>query len=467
MTNDQSRAGSPAQTTTPPDARRGLYGSQRSVDEQREALVTGEVPVAVYGLGKMGLPLAAVYAETTRNVIGFDIAQDVVDSVNAGTSHVAREPGLDELVGETVAADAFRATTDPKDAATEAAIHVVIVPTLITDQHEPDLSALEAAVETIGAGLDEGDLVIIECTVPPGTCDDLVVPLLEETSGLELGEFGVAFCPERTSSGRALEDIRGAYPKIVGGVDEESNRVAELIYGEINSNGVIPVSDARTAEAVKLFEGLYRDVNIALANELGRVQGELGIDVTEAIDAANTQPFCDIHTPGAGVGGHCIPYYPYFVMGVVDERMPMLETSRQVNDSMPGFTAETAVDMLAETGRTAEDSTFLVLGLTYRPAIAETRATPAKGVVDTLRSHGSRVLAVDPVLDDTSEFDAERVDLDEIYDHDVDAVILVTAHEEFDAIEWDRFEDIVVVDGRGALGDTGHPTYVVGGGRRV
>jgi UDP-N-acetyl-D-mannosaminuronic acid dehydrogenase len=467
MTNDHSRAETTAQTTTAAGARPGLYGSQRPAAEQREALVTGQVPVAVYGLGKMGLPLAAVYAETTQNVIGFDIDQDVVDSVNAGTSHVEREPGLDDLVATTVADGAFRATTDPTEAATEGAVHVIIVPTLITEQHEPDLSALEACVETIADGLAPGDLVVVECTVPPGTCDELVVPLLEERSGLSFGEFGVAFCPERTSSGRALEDIRGAYPKIVGGVDAESGRVAELIYGEINANGVIPVSDARTAEAVKLFEGLYRDVNIALANELGRVQAELGIDVTEAIEAANTQPFCDIHDPGAGVGGHCIPYYPYFVMGAVDAEMPVLQTSREVNDSMPRFTADRTVDMLAEAGKAPEDATVLVLGLTYRPAIAETRATPAKGVVDSLRARGARVLAVDPVLEDTSEFDAERVDLADIYDHTIDAVVMVTPHEEFETIDWGRFDDLVMVDGRDALGETGHPTYVVGGGRRV
>lgn len=467
MTDHYQRADTPAQTTTATDHRVGLYGTTRSVAEQREALVTGQLPVAVYGLGKMGLPLAAVYADVTRNVTGVDISDDVVSRLNAGESHVNGEPGLDHLVATLVADGSLRATTDGRRAAAEAAVHVVIVPTLITNTHDPDLSALDAVVETVGSGLTRGDLVVIECTVPPGTCDDRVLPALEAASGLTFGEFGVAFCPERTSSGRALEDIRGAYPKIVGGVDAESARVAELIYSELNSRGVIRVSDARTAEAVKLFEGVYRDVNIALANELARAQADLDIDVIEAIEAANTQPFCDIHAPGVGVGGHCIPYYPYFVMGAVGDVMPLLATARAVNDSMPVFTVNRLAELLAERGTDLAEATVLVLGLTYRPGIAETRASPAFGVIETLRAHDARVLAVDPILEDTSAFDAERVALDDVYARAVDAVVMVTPHREFADLDWSRFGDVVVVDGRDVLGDTGHPTYVVGGGRRV
>src|SRR5699024_5220979 len=152
-------------------------------------------------------------------------------------------------------------------------------------------SILDAVVEDIASGLSNGDLVIVECTVPPKTCRERIAPALEAGSDLTRDEFGVAFCPERTSSGRALEDIRGAYPKVVGGIDDASTAAAETIYGELNAKGVIAVADATTAEAVKLFEGVYRDVNIGLANELARFTDDLGIDVNEAIETANTQPF--------------------------------------------------------------------------------------------------------------------------------------------------------------------------------
>ncbi|MFC7080021.1 nucleotide sugar dehydrogenase [Halorussus caseinilyticus] len=441
-----------------------LYGSDAPESDQREAFRSGRVPVGVYGLGKMGLPLAAVYADVSGNVVGADVDREVVASVNDGECHVEREPGLPELVAETVADGAFEATDDPAAAASRAAIHVVIVPTPITDDREADLSILRSVAEDIGSGLDPGDLVIVECTVPPRTCEDLLEPMLADAAGHD--EFGLAFCPERTASGRALEDIRGAYPKVVGGADDESTRVAELVYGELTDNDVLAVSDATTAEAVKVFEGLYRDVNIALANELATLTDELGIDVNEAIETANTQPFCEIHSPGPGVGGHCIPYYPYFVINGFDADSPLLETAREVNDSMPRFTVETLTRELDAEGKSPEDATIAVLGLTYRPGVEETRATPAEPIAERLSDLGAEVLAVDPMLDDAEGFAAEKVSQDRLYERDLDAVVLVTPHEEFESVSWDRFDPLVVVDGRQslALDDTDHRVYTIGSG---
>ena len=450
------------------ELRSGLYGTKLTPAGQRKALRRGSVPVAVYGLGKMGLPLAAVYAKVTGAVVGVDIDDDVVRTVNDGECHVAKEPGLPALVSEQVERGALRATTDSVGAAAQSVVHVIIVPTPLSDDREPDLAAFEAVLDSIATGLSSGDMVVVECTVPPGTSRELVVPHLESKSGLSRDEFGVAFCPERTSSGRALQDITESHPKIVGGVDAESTRVASLIYGEITTNEVIEVSDATTAEAVKLFEGVYRDVNIALANELARARDDLGIDVREAIDAANTQPYCDIHAPGPGVGGHCIPWYPYFITSRVSADMPLLRTARTVNDSMPAFTADTLRDELEKTGADIDGATVAVLGVTYRPGVAETRATPAAGVIDRLRELGATVLAVDPMLADdvVASFGATPVSLSDLPSHELDAVVVVTPHEEFDEIQWDAFDDLVVVDGRGTLGDIGHSVYTIGGGPR-
>jgi UDP-N-acetyl-D-mannosaminuronic acid dehydrogenase len=433
------------------------YGSDLSDRDVGQAFYAGDFPVAVYGLGKMGLPLAAVYAETCGNVTGVDVDPDVAAAVDRGESPV-EEPGLDDLVGELVADGALSATTDVVGAARDAEIHVAIVPTLITENDEPDLSVVEDLMADVAAGLSEGDLVVLESTVPPRTCEDRVLPLLESESGLSLGEFGLAFCPERTSSGRALEDIRGAYPKIVGGVDDESTRVAAAIYGEITDNEVITVADATTAEAVKVFEGVYRDVNIGLANELGRHAQELGIDVTEAIQAANTQPFCEIHDPGAGVGGHCIPYYPHFLIEEFDTDSRLMETARSVNEEMPGYTATAAVDGLVDVGVDPTDARVLVLGLTYRPGVDELRATPALPIVEQLSSAGVAVEAVDPVTDDTEAFEqagATIRDLDALGDEPYDAVVLVTAQPAFDDLDVPALgrgdTPLVVVDGRQEL----------------
>jgi len=454
------------------DSQGRLYGTDHTADGVQQAFRNGEVPVAVYGLGKMGLPLAGVYAEVSGNVVGADIDPAVVETINDGSSHVKREPGLDALVAEMVAKDRLRATTDTVGAAEDATVHVVIVPTPITDDHEPDLSILESVVGDIGAGLSKGDLVIVECTVPPRTTAEAVTPRLAEVSGLDSEEFGVAFCPERTASGRALKDIRGAYPKVVGGVDEESTALAAALYETINDEGVIEVSDATTAECVKVFEGLYRDVNIALANELGTFTDEFGIDVREAIAVANTQPFCDIHDPGPGVGGHCIPFYPYFVIEPFKTNAPLLETAREVNDGMPEFTVEKLREEFDAEGLAMDEVSVLVLGLTYRPGVKEIRASPSLDIAEGLSDVGIDVYGVDPMLEEFDAFDLEPVELNAIYEYDFDGVVLVTPHEEFDHIDWDhlgREDGAVVIDGRESLTleETAHRVYTIGGGYDV
>ena len=449
---------------------RGLYDADVDRDRQRSVFTSGEVPVAVYGLGKMGLPLAGVYADVTGNVVGVDVDESVAETVDSGGCHVEGEPGLDDLVERTVAEGSLSATADPTAAAEDARVHVVIVPTLLTDDNEPDLATLRAATESIAAGLDEGDLVVVESTVPPGTCRDVVLPRLCEESGLESDDFGLAFCPERTSSGRAIEDIRGSHPKVVGGVDAESTRAAALVYDQITDNDVIETSDATTAESVKVFEGIYRDVNIALANELGRVADDLHVDVTEAIDVANTQPFCDIHTPGPGVGGHCIPVYPYFLTERVSYDLPLVRTARAVNDRMPQFVVQ-KLDHLLE-GRTTDvdDASVLLLGATYRSGVAETRKSPTRSVAHHLVELGADVTVTDPMLDeaDLDDWPGRFEDGHRIEPEAYDAVVLLTAHESFQSLDWSAFDDAVVVDTRRAAdGDAcGGPYYAVGQGKR-
>jgi UDP-N-acetyl-D-mannosaminuronic acid dehydrogenase len=449
--------------TQPADS--SLYGSTVDETHQREALCNGEIAVAVYGLGKMGLPLAGVNAELTGNVIGADVDPSVVESVNNGECHVDGEPGLADLVSRTVSTGSLRAVDDPTTAAQEARLHVVIVPTLITDEGRADLTVVESVVEDIAAGLKPGDMVVIESTVPPKTCQNVVGPLLEAESGLDAGEFGLAFCPERTESGRAIDDIRGSWPKVVGGIDDESTRVAALVYDQVTSNDVIQASDATTAESVKVFEGVHRDVSIALANELATYTDALGIDVREAIAVANTVDECEILRPGPGVGGHCIPYYPYFLFGEFDVESPLIRTARRVNDEMPSFVVGKLASLLSERSQPLSDTSVLVLGGTYRAGVAETRASPAIGVTETLSANGAAVDIVDPMLDSFDEFEATPIELADSYHNEYDGIILVTAHEAFTDIEWSAFDDPIVIDTRAVLDPevVGHQLYTIGG----
>ncbi|WP_297486561.1 nucleotide sugar dehydrogenase [Thermococcus sp.] len=278
-----------------------LIGLSR--EEVEEAFRNGKFTIAVYGMGKMGLPLAAVFADHGANVIGVDINERVVEAINRGENHIKEEPGLDELVRRNVEAGRLKATTDGVWAAKQADVMVILVPTLTDERGNLKLGPVYDVAEKISQGLEKGDIVITEATMPPGTTESLV-PILEK-SGIKLGDFGLAHAPERTMTGTAIRDITGQYPKIVGASDEKTLEAVIGIYETINRKGVIPMSSIKAAEAVKVFEGVYRDVNIGLANELAMWCEEHGLDALEVFKAANTQPYCHIHMPGAGVGGHC------------------------------------------------------------------------------------------------------------------------------------------------------------------
>ncbi len=356
-----------------------IYGRDFS-----KALKKEGVTVAIYGLGKMGLPLAAVFAERGANVIGVDVNADVVASINRGVNHVKEEHGLDEFVERNVRLGRLEATVDGVDAARRADVMIIIVPAFLDESKKADLGIIKAASESIAMGLEKDDFVIVETTVPPGTTENFVKPILE-SSGLKAGvDFGLAHCPERTSSGRAVVDISGAYPKVVGGVDQISTDTAVGIYSVINERGVIPVSNSRTAEMVKIAEGIYRDVNIALANELAMVSNEKGVDIWEVIEVANTDPNCSLLEPGPGVGGHCIPVYPWFVING-NGSTRLIRTAREVNDSMSTHVVRKVSKELEKSGKPVSGSNILVAGLVYRPGVKETYNTPAKRVIKELR----------------------------------------------------------------------------------
>lgn len=393
-----------------------IYGKKKIAESFKE----GKFTVAVYGLGKMGLPLAAIFADKGAKVIGADINEEVVEKVNLGISHVKGEPGLQELVEKNVKRGLLSATTDLVKAAKESDVKIILVPAFLDDDNKPELGIVKSVSEKIAKGLKKGDFVIVETTVPPGTTDNVVRPILEK-SGLIAGkDFGMAHCPERTSSGRAIEDILGAYPKVVGGINQKSTDTAISIYSVINKKGVNPVSSSTCAETIKIAEGLYRDVNIALANELALISERYEIDVWEVIKTANTQPYCNIHSPGPGVGGHCIPVYPWFV---INGDTPLIKTAREINDSMPDYVANKVSKTLVDKGGDIFDSNVLVAGLVYRPGVKETYHTPARGVINKLRKLGANVYGYEPMLNENEM--KSLMDVEEPNGHKIDCTVFI------------------------------------------
>jgi len=406
--------------------------------------LTDNLSVCVVGLGRIGLPLAVQCASKGLRVTGCDIASGLVDQVNAGACPYPDEEGLAEKLRAAHAAGLLTATTDTTVAVRRSNVVVIVVPVGLTPGNRADFAALDAAARSIADGLQPQTLVILETTVPLGTTRKRLGAALE-ASGLRLGrDLFLAFSPERVFVGRVLTDLR-RYPKVVGGIDGESTLRAAAFYAAALDAPVLTVANCETAELVKLAETTYRDVNIALANEFARVADEHGVDVTEAIAAANTQPFSHIHQPGVGVGGHCIPVYPRFLLESAAARLP--ETARAINDGMAAY----AVDKLASAINGLEGKTVVILGLSYRPDVKEAAFSSAFLLSKDLAARGARALVHDPYFT-AEEIRALGLEPAEHVPTAADAIVVQAWHEAYRDLDLAAFRGCkAVLDGRNAL----------------
>jgi nucleotide sugar dehydrogenase len=409
------------------------------------------ITVAVVGLGKIGLPLAAQFARKGLTVVGCDISQTVVDTVNAGHSHVREEPGLEEAVAWAVKEGLLGATPDTAAAVRKADVVVVIVPLMVGASGEPDFSNIDAATEAVGRGLRKGALVVYETTLPVGTTRRRLIPRLEKASGLQAGaDFHLAFSPERLYAGRIFDDLRN-YPKIVGGIDAASTGRAVDFYRTVLEAEVWPVENTETAEFAKLAETTYRDVNIALANQLAMYGARREVNVGEAFKAANSQPYSHIHRPSIGVGGHCIPVYPHFLLGDAAEgELSLVRDGRATNDGM----AEVGLAEMKRVLGDVRSRRVLVLGASYREDVKELAFSTAFPIVEQLHGAGARVMIHDPLYapEELRGLQAEVVDLDSDAARSAEAVVVQAWHRDFRDLDWHSFGQLrAVLDGRGSV----------------
>jgi len=423
--------------------------------------------VVVIGAGKIGLPLAARYASAGWEVTAVDTQPSVVDAINAGRSHVAEEAGLAELVADGHASGRLHATTDAATAIPAADVVVVIVPVILSGDDSPDYRYMDAAADAVGRSLrgpaERGGatLVIFETTLPVGDTRSRLGPILSERSGLPAGDaqrgFLLAFSPERVFSGRILRDL-ATYPKLVGGIDPVSTQRAAAFYRSVLSAEVWELESAEAAEFAKLAETTYRDVNIALANEFARYADRVGVDVQEVIRAANSQPFSHIHQPGLGVGGHCIPVYPHFLIHRSAEDFTLPALARSVNDDQ----VERAVAELEKALGNLAGVPVLVLGLTYREGVDELAYSRGVALVERLKRAGADVSAYDPLLRPSR---IEQLGATPYRWGDrgpFRAVITQTADPVFTGLDPSLFGELrVVYDGRNSLRDVALPRGVL------
>ena len=394
------------------------------------------VDAVIIGLGYVGLPLAQEATHAGKRVLGVDINQGVVDALNAGRSHV------DDLSDADIAQmieGGFEATTDESRIA-EASVAVICVPTPLSEDGGPDLRAVEGAVDAIARNLKPGMTVILESTTYPGTTDEVVRPKLE-AGGLIAGEdFCLAFSPERIDPGNATYGAKNT-PKVVGGHSPKCADEAAAFYGSFVDT-VVRAKGTREAETAKLLENTYRHINIALVNEMTRFCHELGIDLWDVINAAKTKPFgFQAFYPGPGVGGHCIPIDPNYLSHQVRARLGypfrFVELAQEINSGMPAYVVHRAQDLLNESAKALKGSTVLLLGVTYKPNIADQRESPAVPLAKQLVAKGARVAYHDPHVSHWGPLGdaAVRVEDADSGVAEADLVILVQNHQAYDVDE--------------------------------
>lgn len=395
--------------------------------------------VCVVGLGYIGLPTASFLGAKGYRVTGVDAAPHVVDTINRGEIHIV-EPDLDILVKSAVRSGNLRAAGEPG----AADVFIIAVPTPLRQPgNRPDVSCVEAAARSIAPHVRAGNLVLIESTIPVGTTAGVVLPILHELAPDGATGVNLAHCPERVLPGRILAELVDN-DRIVGGIDPESTEAAAAFYGAF-VNGKVFRTDAATAEMAKLAENTFRDVNIALANELSMICDRNGVDPWEMIALANRHPRVNILQPGPGVGGHCIAVDPWFVVSSAPEVARLISTARQVNDAKP----EWVIDKVRTAARGREAPVIGCLGLAFKADVDDLRGSPAEAVACRIRDENlGRVIVCEPNLKAHRSFDLMSAD-DVIRQADI--IVLLVDHKAFRHLKPADFEGKVLIDTRGVV----------------
>lgn len=417
-----------------------------SQNRRVELIESKEARLAIIGLGYVGLPVAAMFAEKGFNVLGMELREDRVKMINNGKSPIeGDEPGLEDLLGKVVGGKMMRASTDYEDLR-DRDIILIDVETPVDETHIPRYAALKSACTQLSGVLKPGALVIIESTIAPGTMKGTVLPILEQNGGKVGNDFYLGNCPERVMPGKLLSNLR-QMSRVCGGDSPETADVMIALYRTIVESDLDAV-DWATAELVKTVENTYRDVQIAFANEVALICEQAGADVLRVRELVNKSPFRSMHIPGAGVGGHCIPKDPWLLAyGIQGSDVPLrlIPAARSINDQMPYHMVTMLEKALERQNKKMKDSRILVLGYAYLENSDDTRNSPSATLVGGLDALGAEVVIHDPFVEEHNDDVLEKA-------ADCDAVVVMVKHDAYLNIDLEQLKAVlqtpILIDGR-------------------
>ena len=431
--------------------------NMNNIEDVRKSLDSKTLRVCVIGIGRIGLPTALSFAKSGLQTIGVDINENLVQNINSGKFPLKDEPGYNEIFDDVIKNKKFTATTNIEEVVPNSDLILLSLPTPMDENNIPDYSALRNVATKLSEILSPNSLVIVESTIEPGFIEDEMVSIISKSGRLEIEKnFFIGVCPENANPGEILHDFTNL-PRLVGGINHNITKIIKAIYKFVFSVELVEMSDCKTANAVKLTTNVFRDINISFVNELSLMFDKLGIDTIKVLEAAKKKYNFQVHYPGAGVGGPCLPINSYQLLNTgkrTGSKLSIIESGRKINENMPERVIELTSDAFKECKKSIQNSEILILGVSYKPDVKDIQLSPAEHIIRKLQDLGANIHIYDPYFSSSQVFGITSEDNIEDIISKVDAAIIVTGHDEFKKLQIHTFTKMqhpILIDTRGII----------------
>ena len=431
--------------------------NMNNAEDVLESLDSKTLRVCVIGIGRIGLPTALSFAKSGLQTIGVDINEKLVENINSGKFPLKDEPGYDEIFDSVLKTKKFSATTKIEDTVPNSDLILLSLPTPMDENNIPDYSALRTVSSKLSDILSPNSLVIVESTVEPGFIEDEMVSLISKSGRLEIEKsFFIGVCPENANPGEILHDFTNL-PRLVGGINLNITKIIKSIYNFVFSVELVEMPDCKTANVVKLTTNVFRDINIAFVNELSLMFEKLGIDTNKVLEAAKKKYNFQVHYPGAGVGGPCLPINSYQLLNTARRtgvKLGIIEHGRKINEKMPDHVIDLISDAFRQSNISLDGSDILIFGVSYKPNVKDIQLTPAEHIIEKLKNLGANVHIYDPYFTSTKIFGIDTLTTipDENILKTMNAAVIITGHDSFKNFKISNFslmKNPILIDTRG------------------